>query len=338
MELGDVIDVNPKRVLTRSAPAPFVSMADVREHHRSFVTRQTREYKGGGARFRNGDTLLARITPCLENGKTAWVTGLPDGVIAHGSTEFIVMSAQAGVTDPLFVYYLARSPVFRSYAINQMTGTSGRQRVPTEAVKTYAFLLPPLEEQQRIAHVLGTFDDKIELNRRMNETLEEMAKTLFKSWFVDFDPVRAKLDGRWRPGESLPGLPAELYSHFPERLVGSQIGFIPEGWRAERLGEGFVRQLRLAEDPLEAPDTLFAHYSIPAFDRGELPVMEWGSGIRSRKTRLRPNVVLVSKLNPDIERVWLVDVAIGETCNLLNRVCGFLSPFTLHRKLCLLPG
>ena len=237
VKLGDVTHVNPKRVLARSVLAPFVPMADVREHRRSFVVKRTREYKGGGARFRNGDTLLARITPCLENGKTALVTCLPDGDIAHGSTEFIVLSAQAGVTDPLFVYYLARSPRFRSYAINQMTGTSGRQRVPTEAVKTYTFLLPPLEEQQRIAHVLGTFDDKIELNRRMNETLEEMGKTLFKSWFVDFDPVRAKRDGRWRPHESLPGLPADLYGSFPDRLVESERGPIPEHWEVGTLGQ-----------------------------------------------------------------------------------------------------
>ena len=73
----------------------------------------------------------------------------------------------------------------------------------------------PLPEQRAIAHVLGTLDDKIELNRRMNETLEEMARALFKSWFVDFDPVRAKMEGRWSPGQSLPGLPAHLYDLFP---------------------------------------------------------------------------------------------------------------------------
>jgi type I restriction enzyme S subunit len=85
-------------------------------------------------------------------------------------------------------------------------------------------------EQRAIAHILGTLDDKIELNRRMSETLEAMARALFKSWFVDFDPVRAKMEGRWRNGESLPGLPAHLYDLFPERLVDSELGEIPEGW------------------------------------------------------------------------------------------------------------
>ena len=97
--------------------------------------------------------------------------------------------------------------------------------------------LPPLPEQRAIAHILGTLDDKIELNRRMNETLEEMARELFKSCFVDFDPVRAKMEGRWRPGESPPSLPAEHYDLFPDRLVDSELGEIPEGWEVRTLGE-----------------------------------------------------------------------------------------------------
>ena len=92
-------------------------------------------------------------------------------------------------------------------------------------------------EQRAIAHVLGTLDDKIELNRRMNEMLEAMARALFKSWFVDFEPVQAKLEGRWRRGESLPGFPAEHYDLFPDRLVDSELGEIPEGWEVKALGE-----------------------------------------------------------------------------------------------------
>ena len=97
--------------------------------------------------------------------------------------------------------------------------------------------LPPLPEQHSIAHVLGTLDDKIELNRRMSETLEAMARALFKSWFVDFDPVRAKMEGRWHRGESLPGLPAEHYDLFSDRLVYSELGEVPDGWEVKTLGE-----------------------------------------------------------------------------------------------------
>jgi type I restriction enzyme S subunit len=89
---------------------------------------------------------------------------------------------------------------------------------------------PPIEEQRAIAHILGTLDDKIELNRRSNETLEAMARALFKAWFVDFEPVRAKMEGRWQRGQSLPGLPEHLYDVFPDRLVESELGEIPEGW------------------------------------------------------------------------------------------------------------
>ena len=91
--------------------------------------------------------------------------------------------------------------------------------------------LPSLPEQRAIAHILGILDDKIELNRRMNETLEEMARALFKSWFVDFDPVRAKMEGRDT------GLPPDVADLFPNRLVESELGEIPEGWEVKALGQ-----------------------------------------------------------------------------------------------------
>jgi len=97
--------------------------------------------------------------------------------------------------------------------------------------------LPPLPEQRAIAHILGTLDDKIELNRLMSQTLEQMARALFKAWFVDFEPVRAKMEGRWKRGQSLPGLPAHLYDLFPNRLVDSELGEIPEGWRIVEIGD-----------------------------------------------------------------------------------------------------
>ena len=111
--------------------------------------------------------------------------------------------------------------------------------------------LPPLPEQRAIAHILGTLDDKIELNRRMSETLEGMARALFKAWFVDFEPVRAKLEGRWQSGQSLPGLPAELYDLFPDRLVDSELGEIPEGWEVKSLDEiaRFLNGLALQKYP-----------------------------------------------------------------------------------------
>jgi len=101
---------------------------------------------------------------------------------------------------------------------------------PVTYLRSIEIPLPPLPEQHAIAHILGTLDDKIELNRKQNETLEAMARALFKAWFVDFEPVRAKIEGRWQSGQSLPGLPAHLYGLFPDRLVESELGEIPEGW------------------------------------------------------------------------------------------------------------
>ncbi len=117
-------------------------------------------------------------------------------------------------------------------------GSGGTRNALTKGMlESLEVPLPPLPEQRAIANVLGTLDDKIELNRRMNETLEAMARALFKSWFVDFEPVRAKMEGRWRRGESLPGLPADLYDLFPERLVDSELGEVPEGWEVKTLSD-----------------------------------------------------------------------------------------------------
>ena len=159
---------------------------------------------------------------------------------------------------------------------------------------------PPLElpEQRAIAHVLGTLDDKIELNRRMNETLEALARALFKSWFVDFDPVRAKMEGHDT------GLPRDIADLFPDQLVDSEMGEIPEGWavfRLDRLADHHTK----STSPLRSPEEEYEHFSIPAYDAGQRPSIELGAAIRSNKTVVRRDAVLLSKLNPRIPRVWM---------------------------------
>ena len=137
--------------------------------------------------------------------------------------------------DPGYLRYFLVSPEMQTMLLS-WAGSGGTRNALTKGmIESLEIPLPPLPEQRAIAHVLGTLDDKIELNRRMNETLEAMARALFKSWFVDFDPVRAKMDGRWRDGESLPGLPAEYYDLFPDRLVDSELGDVPEGWEVRAL-------------------------------------------------------------------------------------------------------
>ena len=140
------------------------------------------------------------------------------------------------------------APRYAYFALQEMytSGRAGLYEHHSTGISNFQFeyfldqelvWLPPLPEQRAIAHILGTLDDKIELNRRQNETLEAMARALFKAWFVDFEPVRAKMEGRWQRGQSLPGLPAHLYDLFPDRLVESELGEIPEGWRHSTIGE-----------------------------------------------------------------------------------------------------
>ena len=181
-KLGKVIAVNPSRPLSKGAYSVYISMQQVETANRTINEINHRKFKGSGSRFQNGDTLLTRITPCLENGKTAFVDFLEEDEVAHGSTEFIVLSGVEDISENLFVYYLARSPEFRDFAIVRMEGSSGRQRVPAPTLKNYKFACPPYDEQCAIAHILGSLDDKIELNRQMNETLEAMAQAIFKSF------------------------------------------------------------------------------------------------------------------------------------------------------------
>ena len=198
--------------------------------------------------------------------------------------------------DPRFCYFLLRSLDLAQFNVGSGVPTLNRNHIHPLPVT-----VPPLPEQHTIAHVLGTLDDKIELNRRMNETLEAMARALFKSWFIDFDPVRAKMAGRD------PGLPQDLADLFPDRLVDSELGPIPEGWEVGCFGD-VVEQIRDKENPLASPDALFHHFSIPAFDEEQWPKIERGENIKSQKSRVLPGTVLLSKLNPEIERVWLVDI------------------------------
>ena len=141
---------------------------------------------------------MARITPCLENGKTAMVSILDKDEIGFGSTEYIVFRAKEGITDPFFIYYLVTSSEIREPAIKSMVGSSGRQRVQTDVIANLTIKLPPLPIQQKIAAILSSLDDKIELNNKINENLEQQAQALFKSWFIDFEPFGGKMPEGWK--------------------------------------------------------------------------------------------------------------------------------------------
>ena len=163
------------------------------------------------------------------------------------NTSVIRMRPKDGrLLDRRFLRYFLTSSLFQEQIHALASGSVQVNYGPTH-LKQMWLSVPPMPEQQAIAHVLGTLDDKIELNRRMNETLEEMARALFKSWFVDFDPVSAKMEGRWGQGDSIPGLPSDVYNLFPDQLVPSEVGQIPEGWGVKTLGECF--DLTMGQSP-----------------------------------------------------------------------------------------
>lgn len=184
VKLSDIVIINPGVDEDHILGNKFIPMDLVRPFCRDVAGYNTRLHSSG-AKFQNGDVLLARITPCLENGKTAFVNFLNSSEAGSGSTEFIVMRAINGAADNRYVYYLATSADFRDYAIKSMVGTSGRQRVQIDALADYELDLPDLATQKKIADTLSAFDDKIELNRQTNETLEEMGRTLFRHYFID---------------------------------------------------------------------------------------------------------------------------------------------------------
>ena len=232
MKITEVVDFNPKRPIKKSTIAPFIDMASLPTTSRDIENVTKKEFKGGGAKFKNGDTLFARITPCLENGKTAKVSGLSNDVNGFGSTEFIVMSPKDPEFDEDYVYYLARLPELRTYAKARMAGTSGRQRVSWQSLAEFEYSFPSKHKRKLIGDFLRSIDDKITINNQMNSTLEKMAQAIYASWFVNFDPVKAKMNGE-RPQ----GLDNTVSKLFPDKLVDSEAGQIPEDWEVKKLEE-----------------------------------------------------------------------------------------------------
>lgn len=190
---SDFVDINPSVRLKSSEEYSFVEMKDLTDGQRNAYPSAKRKLSGG-ARFQDGDTLFARITPCLENGKICQIKGLENGV-GFGSTEFLVFRGKEGISDNDFIFYLSRSFEVRKFAEQHLIGTSGRQRVNKEAFGSLKLRLPTIYIQKKIAHILSSLDEKIELNRQTNRTLEEIAKTLFQEMCV---PKGDELPDGWK--------------------------------------------------------------------------------------------------------------------------------------------
>ena len=196
---ADFMDFNPRLSIKKGTVATKISMDKLRPFTKAVPSVEQAEFSGG-TKFANGDTIMARITPCLENGKTAFVDCLRENEIAFGSTEFIVLRAKPGVSDPQFVYYLATSPEFRNVAIKSMVGSSGRQRVQQPVLENLELTVPKLPEQEKIGRFLAELDDKIALNERVNDNLLWQAQALYKDRFIDLKPFNGKMPPDWQLG------------------------------------------------------------------------------------------------------------------------------------------
>jgi len=240
--------------------AKIVNMGELFAHPRLGPVPMKRvelsDHECGRFTLDKGDLLFARRSLVAEGaGKCSIVMDVDEPTTFESS----IIRARPDRTkaDSLFLYYFFNSApglhcldtIRRQVAVAGITGSD---------LAKLEISLPVLAEQRAIAHILGTLDDKIELNRRRNATLEAMARALFKAWFVDFEPVRAKLEGRWQRGQSLPGLPAHLYDVFPDRLVDSELGEIPEGWEIKSLDQiaRFLNGLALQKYPPDGDDSL----------------------------------------------------------------------------------
>ena len=200
--------------------------------------------------------------------------------------------------DARYIYYVMCGAEYRHEVLASATGTTVKHTSP-DRIKQFRFLLAPLPEQRAIAYILGTLDDKIELNRRMNETLEAMARALFKSWFIDFDPVRAKMAGRDT------GLPSHLADLFPDRLVESELGAIPEGWEVKTLGsvaDNPRRGVRAQEIDPGTPYIALEH-----MPKRCIALSEWDTadGLASSKFRFEQGDILFGKLRPYFHKVGI---------------------------------
>ena len=178
--------------------------------------------------LKEGDVVVATVGSWPPNwasvvGKAVRVPRSAAGSIQNQNTCCVI--ARSGSADQRFLFYLLRSKEFALYAANAAGGSANQARLPVANLKAFEFAQPPLKEQKRVAHILGTLDDKIELNRRMNRTLEAIARAIFKSWFIDFDPVYAKAEG----GEPV-GMDPETAALFPASFQDSPLGKIPKGW------------------------------------------------------------------------------------------------------------
>jgi type I restriction enzyme S subunit len=251
-----------------------------------------------------GDIVITREAPMGD------VCQIPEGLKCCLGQRQVLLRPDPKKVDSRFLLYALQSPYIQhQIGWNEGTGsTVSNLRIPV--LEALSVPTPELAVQREVAETLGAIDDRITLLRETNTTLEAIAQALFKSWFVDFDPVHAKMHGR-----APEGMDEATAALFPDSFEESELGPVPKGWQVGSLAD-LLKLHKGSVNPLIHHDVLFSHYSLPAFDNGQIPVFEYGAEIKSNKTTVPTDAVLVSKLNPHIPRIWLPSV-VGS-----NAVCS----------------
>ena len=245
----------------------------------------------------DGDIVIARTG--ASTGSSTYVKNPPLAVFA----SYLVRLKTKPTFDPRFVSYYLKGDEFWEFLRGVLGDKSAQPNASASTMTTAPFRAPrELEEQQAIAHILGTLDDKIELNRRMSQTLESMARAIFQDWFVDFGPVRAKLEGQD------PYLPSELWDLFPDELVDSELGEIPEGWEVGNLGDvarSPTRSVSPAGVEEETP-----YIGLEHMPRRSIALSEWESAdkVTSNKLAFQKGEFLFGKLRPYFHKVGTAPV------------------------------
>jgi type I restriction enzyme S subunit len=294
---------------------PLASVARLETGHTP--SRKNPDYWGGdvpwiGIRDATGNHGRV-IEATNENTNTLGIANssarvLPAGTVCLSRTAsvgYVVVMGRPMATSQDFVNWVctdALNPHFLKYALlseqralRMFAVGSVHSTIYFPEVKAFHLCMPSREVQDAIAATLGALDDKIELNRKMNATLEAMARALFRDWFVDFGPTRAKMEGQ------TPYLAPDLWSLFPDRLDDEGK---PEGWEIFALGQIADHHTK-SVTPAKMADGEVEHFSLPAFDKGQIPAIDLGATIKSNKTLVPAEAVLLSKLNPEIPRIWM---------------------------------
>ena len=209
MKFLDCIDVNPKISLEKGKIVPFIEMGNVSTIYRNPVAVERKPFDSG-VKFQDGDTVVARITPCLQNGKRFYCKNIGTG---FGSTEYLVFRPKNESIDNLYLYYFMKTEFIKQSMINSMVGATGRQRVNNDVFKSIEVNFPNKEKQRETGKILSAYDDLIENNQKQIKLLEEAAQRLYKEWFVDF--------------------------RFPGYETTPIIDGVPEGWSFQKIDKVF---------------------------------------------------------------------------------------------------